>query len=385
MKLSLHAVALVERLITKGEALPSFSAEFTNPVDLRFSRFCADDMVSMVEAPVLIICGGCSLNRTNWKDRLARLSSYVCFNEVSPNPTPGVIWRALEVARIFQPRTIVGVGGGSSLDVAKIVAVLFENQWTNMFDLPSDLLRKVRLIQIPTTAGTGAEVTPWASVWLEKGQKRSVDHVSCYADLALVDPLLTDSMGPRLTAATGLDAFSHAVESIWSRNHCPFSDTLAIHALALIHTHLPSAISEGTTEDRNKMSLAALLAGLALSQCRSASAHALSYQLTARFGVEHGLAVGLMCRALMPLVAIRDPERIAIVVEALELDSIDDAIKFCDEVIRRAGLAPSLSSLGVPSDAIPGLVTKGINESRFANQPGKWCVDDLIGALNQIR
>ena len=249
---------------------------------------------------------------------------------------------------------------------------------------PPDLTRRVRLLQIPTTAGTGSEVTRWASYWMASGEKLSFDNSACWADAAIIDPALSSGMPPRTSLATGLDALAHAVESLWGRASTPASDALASAALGLIAHHLPNAITCPSPSDREAMAMAALLAGLALSRCESAAAHALSYGLTGRFGIEHGIAVGLMCRGLLRVVAERSRESVDVVLDALGLATVEQAELFIDRLMESASVRPSLSALGVPRSAWPGLVSDALRSNRLANQPGKWDHDDLIDVLGRV-
>lgn len=197
----------------------------------------------------------------------------------------------------------------------------------------------------------------------------------------MVDPALTDTMGPRLTMATGLDAMSHAMESIWVRTHTRASDDLVARALDLVRLHLHDAIERSSTTARNGMMTAALLAGVALARCRSGAAHALSYALTGCCGIEHGLAVGLLCRALLPVIQRRDPDRVGLMLDSLHVHTVDDAAAFVERAVRLAGVEPSLAALGVSAEMLPWLAEQGLAAQRFANQPGDWTRDQVVTVL----
>ncbi|MBL8328793.1 MAG: iron-containing alcohol dehydrogenase [Rubrivivax sp.] len=201
-----------------------------------------------------------------------------------------------------RPDTVlVGLGGGSVLDLAKLLrsrpadgdfeAVAAALRGTAAWPA----LRHSPLWLVPTTAGTGSEVTRWATIWDTDGRmalKRSFDEAWGFADRAFVDPALTLSAPAALTRDTALDSIAHALEAIWNRHANPISDALAVQAARRVRQHLARVLAEPSDlAGREQLSLAALEAGLAFAQTRTALAHALSYALTLEQGVPHGLAV----------------------------------------------------------------------------------------------
>lgn len=211
------------------------------------------------------------------------------------------------------PRTIIALGGGSVIDVAKIL-IAFSHLPANMSE--SEILRVVakkdylgaeksaiRLIVLPTTAGTGSELTKWATIWdMENKKKYSVEREDLYPTEAWIDARLTLRMPRELTISTGLDALSHATEAYWSTKSNPIVRRLAVQAIHGVVTYLQEAVDH--PEDlvaREGMSIASVFAGLAFSQTRTTACHALSYPLTARFGIPHGFAVSLFLPHILRL------------------------------------------------------------------------------------
>ena len=180
---------------------------------------------------------------------------------------------------------------------------------------------RLPLIAVPTTAGTGSEVTPWATLWdrsSAKGAKRSLHRADTWPEAALVDPMLTLSCPPALTLASGLDALSHAFEAIWNRGANPCSDALAVQAARGVLTTLPALLdAPDSLPLREAMSRAALLAGLAFAQTRTALAHALSYDLTLLRGTSHGLACSFSLPEVWRRAQGRSPERDAVLAQVL--------------------------------------------------------------------
>ena len=193
----------------------------------------------------------------------------------------------------------VGLGGGSVIDALKGAAVLsaldnnmetFLNHLREGTSLPNDL-PTLPIIAIPTTSGTGSEVTPWGTIWGERGIKHSVNNISIYPSHTILDPVLTTTMPSELTIATGLDALSHAVEAIWNIHHVALSDAMASKAISILRSGLLNVVrNPDDLNFRRHIQTAATLAGFAMGTTQTALAHSISYPFTSQFGVPHGLA-----------------------------------------------------------------------------------------------
>jgi alcohol dehydrogenase class IV len=239
------------------------------------------------------------------------------FDQVEPDPSVQTVVRGAEIARDVQPDWIVGLGGGSPMDAAKAIWVLYERPDIEpaaigpMGEL--GLRKKARLITIPTTSGTGAEVT-WAIVLTDTTEKRKMGlgHPENIADIAIVDPEMAAGMPPRLTADTGLDALVHAVEGYTCSWHTDLTDGLCIHAARLVFKYLPRAVSNGQDmEARERMSNAATCAGLGFGNAMASMAHALGHSLGGAFHVPHGRAVALFLPHTIEFFSPQAPERFA--------------------------------------------------------------------------
>ena len=231
--------------------------------------------------------------------RIAGLENPIrVFDEVTANPELDFLDRMTIALRRESITGIIALGGGSVLDTAKIFSVALPSD----LEIPLDMVLRqkqpqvwknhIPVVAIPTTAGTGAEVTPFATVWdIRNKKKHSVSGDMVYPVHALLDPELTVTLPPKETLYTGLDAISHALESLWNKNRTPVSEALALKALTLANKALPAIINQpDSLYYREMMQQAALMAGLAISRTRTAIAHAISYPVTMRFGVPHGLA-----------------------------------------------------------------------------------------------
>ncbi len=222
------------------------------------------------------------------------------FAEVEPEPSLQTVRRGAEAMRAYEPDWVIGLGGGSCMDAAKAMWILYERP-----DMQPDaispletlgLRQKARLICIPTTAGTGSEVT-WAIVLTdrEEGRKLGLGAREAMADLAIVDPAFTMHLPRHLTAATGMDVLTHAVEGFSSTWANDFTDGLCLQATRLVFEYLPRAVEHGADdpEAREKMANAATIAGLGFGNSMAALAHALGHSAGALFHIHHGRVVGI--------------------------------------------------------------------------------------------
>ena len=220
------------------------------------------------------------------------------FSDVVADPPEHIVNTAVESARTGAVDLVIGFGGGSSMDVAKLVAVLAGSQQalSQIYGIGNVKGQRLPLVQVPTTAGTGSEVTNIAIVTTGETTKMGVVSPQLYADLAVLDATLTLGLPPLVTAATGIDAMVHAIEAYTSKHKKnPLSDNLAREALRLLSNNLLVAVEDGTNLDaRQAMLLGACLAGQAFSNAPVAAVHALAYPIGGIFHVPHGLSNSLV-------------------------------------------------------------------------------------------
>ncbi|MCL6432510.1 MAG: iron-containing alcohol dehydrogenase [Anaerolineae bacterium] len=239
------------------------------------------------------------------------------FDGVEPDPSVETVRRGAALASEFGPDWIVGLGGGSCMDAAKAIWILYEHPEMEPAEinpiLPLGLRQKARLITIPTTSGTGAEVT-WAIVLTDtaEGRKMGLGNRENAADLAIVDPALVMGLPPRLTADTGLDALTHAVEGYTCAWHTDLTDGLCLQAARLVVRYLPRAVADGSdAEARERLHNAATCAGLGFGNALASLAHAMGHALGAVFHVPHGRAVAIFLPYTIEFAAREAPDRFA--------------------------------------------------------------------------
>lgn len=226
------------------------------------------------------------------------VSAFYFYSQISTNPDLDDLETLTLQYKSKQISVIVALGGGSVIDSAKVLSITLlsneEKPLTNLFrnSLSIQWFQNIPVIALPTTAGTGAEVTPFATVWDNQSNKKySVLTDKIFPKFALLDSTLTLTLSQEQTLYSGLDAISHALESLWNVNRTPLSELYALRALQILNLSLPVVMTElHNIESRANMLQASLLAGLAISQTKTAIAHSISYPLTAHYGVPHGLA-----------------------------------------------------------------------------------------------
>jgi len=285
--------------------------------------------------------------------------AYRVFDAVEPDPSTETALAGARLALEYEPDWIIGLGGGSVMDAAKAIWILYERpdlepeDINPMVDL--HLRRKARLITIPTTSGTGSEVT-WAIVLTDTAEQRkmSLGNRENTADLAIVDPVLVMGMPPRLTADTGLDALTHAIEGYTCTWHTDLTDGLCLDAAKKIFTYLPRAVADGSdAEARARLHNAATAAGLGFGNSLASMAHATGHALGAVFHVPHGRAVSLLLPYTIEYMAAEAPERFAEVAHFIGCgcdDAGEAALRLAAEIRRlcdTVGSPTSIAELGI--------------------------------------
>lgn len=287
------------------------------------------------------------------------LRDVTLFGEVQPEPDLTNLEAAVAAARDAGVNVVIGFGGGSAMDLAKLVAVLVgTDQGLRDISGPNRApARRVGLVQIPTTAGTGSEVGTRALIAdPETMNKIATESREMLADIAIIDPELTVSVPPMVTAATGVDAMAHCVEAFTSRRSHPIIDAYALQGIELVGRYLRRAVEDGADlEARAGLALAAFYGGVCLGPVNTTAGHALAYPLGTRHKLAHGVANALIFPHVLAVNAPAVPEKTALVGQALGFGAegrqqvLGGAQDFCE----RLGLDMALRAHGVPRDDLP--------------------------------
>ncbi len=324
---------------------------------------------------VLVVTSPSLAARTDLLDTIAgHLANceMLVFDAVRPHPNVAQVQATLDFARAHRVEAVIGLGGGSALDTAKSVALLTraECDLRSYFqEEPGPAPDPLFTILIPTTAGSGSETTPWATIWdTDNKRKLSLALPALPPRAAIVDPELTLTLPPRQTAISGADALAHALEAYWSKNANPASDALAVAAVRRIIEHLLGAYTcPMHLNHRTGMHLASLLAGLAFSQTQTAAAHAISYPLTSHFGIPHGQATAISLPVLLGFNAEVAPDRFAPLCRVLGAASVPEAQDRLRWLLEQVGLKTRLRDLGIPCHAQPLLAQAALTSNRLPN------------------
>jgi alcohol dehydrogenase class IV len=296
-------------------------------------------------------------------DALALKGDVTVFADVTPEPDTANLDRVLAVANVAEADLVVGFGGGSAMDLAKLAAVLAgSSQSLQEVVGPNKVKgpRRVALAQVPTTSGTGSEAGIRALVTDPNTKaKLAVESLYMLADIAVIDPALTFTVPARITAATGVDAMAHCVEAFTNRKAHPMVDLYAIEGTRLVGKYLARAVRDGSdAEARAGLSLASLYGGFCLGPVNTAGGHALAYPLGTRWHVAHGAANALIFPHVLAFNTPSVPEKTRAIMDALGCgasDSIqsvfDAAYAFCTEL----GIEMTLSGLGVPKNDLDAM------------------------------
>lgn len=341
---------------------------------------------------VLIICDPFLYDSGVAEKIGANLAGYnvVYFHAIEPNPSCESVDAATAVAREMGAETIVGLGGGSSMDVSKIVSCLTREEGS-IYDFYSGGTRTLshrttRLICIPTTAGTGSEVTN-VGVFTnrKKGIKMPFVSNEFWADVALMDPELTYTLPPAVTASTGMDAFCHAIEAYWNKESQPICDTLAVEAMKLILANIKAAYDDGANESaREQMQLASLLAGIAFSQTRTTGIHAISFPLTTEYGANHGTACSITLPAFIRIVnegAAEKMDKLCRELGYADTAAMADAV---EALMVSMKMPVRLSQLGVKEESLDHITEVGLGAAIIQLTPATMNHDTVRALLKSI-
>jgi len=351
---------------------------------------------------IFLITGNRSFSLSGAEDLLKScLVSYEVhrFFEFSANPNIEDVKKGIEVFRRHRPDLILAIGGGSAIDIAKLINVFAAVE----IDLEQHVVQSKELkagsplIAIPTTAGTGSEVTQFATLYIDK-RKYSVSHEALLPDVAVVDPALTQNLPARITALSGMDAMSHAIESYWSIHSTDESKSYAREAIRVIRDQLPKAVHQATDNSRLAMAQASHLAGKAINITRTTAPHALSYALTSRFGVPHGQAVSFMLPSFIVFnygvaeADLSDRRGVKYVRKALEeiaqylgCKTVPDAGAEVRRIMKDIGLATTFAELQVDKEKAIATVLDEVNVERLLNNPRRATVSRMKELLETIK
>ena len=353
-----HEFRSVPRIVCEAGALQEVGYVFRGLGAQRVILVCDPGIVSLGfagQAQAVLETAGCEV---------------AVFDQVAPDPSSTLVEQAVKQAQGFKADGVLGLGGGSSLDAAKLVALLINSEQSleDLYGTDKAQGQRTPLVLMPTTSGTGSEVT-WVSVITDAQQrKQAVYSPQLLPDVAILDPQLTLGLPAKVTAATGLDAMVHAIEAYTSRTRKnPISDGLATSALALLGANLPKVLANGRDlEARTAMLQGSLMAGMAFVNASVAAIHALAYPLGARFHIPHGHANALVMAPVIRFNLASAQRHYAELAAHLlpgqhfdnEASAAEAFVQAVEGLVKDSGLEQRLSNLNVDQASLPVMASE---------------------------
>lgn len=314
---------------------------------------------------------------------------YVIYNDIEPDPDIEGVMRGKAIASAEVCDCVVGLGGGSSLDTAKAIGLMLGNgghirDYVGIGKVPA---KGAPVIAVPTTAGTGSELTIW-SVLSDKREKAKLSVGSAYncPDLALCDPELTVSLPPHITAATGMDALTHALESFVNKATQPISEALSIQSMKLIARSLRTAVAQGDNLDaRYDMLMASLIAAMAFNPTRLGLAHALAIPLGAHFHIPHGTVNAILLPEVMQYNLPGNAEKFRTIAQLFGMpvdhmplwEAAEQAVIAVRRLKRDVGIGQTLSDYGVTEESLDRIAAEAMTSGNVPVNPRKPTLEDL--------
>jgi alcohol dehydrogenase class IV len=318
------------------------------------------------------------------------------FEDVVADPPSHVIESAAELCRRENIDAVLSIGGGSALDTAKLVAYLAKtpDRLDDIYGVGLAKGQRLPLLLAPTTAGTGSEVTPISIVTTPTTEKKGVVSPCLLPDWAILDPLLTLGLPPAVTAATGIDAMVHAIESYTSANRKnPLSDQLARQALSLLSSNIRTAYADGQNlEARSNMLFGSMLAGMAFANAPVAAVHALAYPIGAIFHVPHGLSNALVLNQVLrfnlPQALELYAELAPLIVPSATGGSAEARanifVREMASICRDCQVPPSLAAVGIGEEHLPMLAEGAMKQTRLlVNNPREVSYDQVLAIYGE--
>lgn len=317
--------------------------------------------------------------------------AFIWISDISENPTQKDIQTTLKTIDTTPVDTVIAIGGGSTIDIAKGICAFYEPTKNNSYSLDELTFRiqtksypqndSVKIIAVPTTSGTGSELTQWATIWDYGGEgKHSLDSLKLKPELALIIPELTLTMSPVLTLSTGLDALCHAVEAYWSKFTTPVVQEIAYRAIELIMENLGQVLTElDNIYLRENMSRASVLSALAFSQTRTTACHSISYPLTQFHNVPHGMAAAFSLSDVAKINKGSFPHSD----ELFELFERYGSIENWMNNVCSGVISLKLKSFGVQPDDLEKIADYAITKGRMDNNPVPISKEDIRKILER--
>ncbi len=343
------------------------------------------DEIFEIEKPqkILLVTGNSSYDTSPlhpYFEDIMRRITVIRYSGLGSNPQYDRVVQAIEDLKDADFDLVIGVGGGSIIDYAKLLALYLVNKkrfYSDFTDV-QDLRALSPIVAIPTTAGTGSEATHFAVLYKD-GKKYSIATDEMLPGHVIIDPKLTYTMNPHLTATTGMDALCQAIESLWARGATPKSKEYAITALRYIVPNIESAVISPDAHSRRAMAIGAYYAGKAINISKTTGPHAFSYYLTHQFGVTHGEAVAMTMKLFIELnyPYVNEDVR-SIYLDVFGVQSVEEFMTNFHKLQKKIGLRESVRDAGIKNKEELKMLIDSVNMERMTNNPAPIDVDKVV-------
>lgn len=367
-------------------------ARFTLPRDIFYGKGSLENLKNLDGKRAIVVVGGGSMKRFGFLDTITNYlkeagMEVALFENVEPDPSVETVMRGAQAMTEFQPDWIISVGGGSPIDAAKAMWAFYEypdttfEQLCTPFNFPK-LRTKAKFVAIPSTSGTATEVTAFSVITdYAKGIKYPLADFEITPDVAIVDPVLAETMPQTLTAHTGMDALTHAIEAYVSTLNSCFTDPLAVKAIQMVFTYLPSSFN-GNSESREQMHYAQCLAGMAFSNALLGIVHSMAHKTGAAFStghIPHGCANAIYLPFVIKYNAKTAAYRYADIARAVGItgsDEVDLTKKLCDKIDefnKKLGIPKTLKEFGIVEEEflakLPEIAKNAVGDACTGSNP----------------
>ena len=364
--------------------------QYRNPVHIVFAQAFYEAVAELTGSSkkIIVMCSERFRLSQAFAELNTRLTDFECFAAIENNPSFESCQRAIEFVRSAAPvEVIVAIGGGSVIDTAKAARMALYSSCYNMhalFESRKMVTEKPVFIAIPTTHGSGSELTMWATIWDKTGKaKCTLEDPLNYPDHAIYDVRLVASLPITVSISSTLDAVSHAWEALWNKNANPISSDFAIEAIRRIATALDKLVEPISPETRENLLMASMYAGLAFSNTKTAAAHSMSYPLTAHFNIPHGIACSMPLCSLARRNLPQMEDELPYIFSRSQIGSFQE---LWERILKAtAGRVPfSLRDYGVGREDLALLADQGFSKGRMENNIADLTPEAILAILRDI-
>ncbi len=364
-----------------------FMAKYFLPTKIIFGEKTFQQLFQELEAAgvkhPLVICGRHFTSSFKFRDIEERISPFELFTEVEPNPSTATVDAAAKVLNSCNCDAVIGIGGGSVLDAAKVVACMKNyGKSCETFYKKITIKNRIPFFSIPTTSGSGSEATKYSVLTTRAGVKKTLQHDKFYAMVAIVDPELTYTLPPEITAATGVDAFCQSVEAYWAKTATSETDKFASEAIGLAYHSLFKAVKDQDKQVRQNMSLASLRAAQAFSNTGTTACHTVSYPLTKYFGLVHGFAVGITLAWFLEFYSKKQEKKCLEICSMIGAKSVAQGKEKITEFLKSVGAPTTLREIGCKPEDFSKITQMSLVHK--PQNPRRHIKDDLQRLLEEI-